>query len=57
MWSRILVICQAQHWPGITHSNVWSLPLNVWLTLAVSCDRVVAQEAEQIRDMKRQAGR
>jgi hypothetical protein len=57
VWSRILVICQAQHWPGITHSNVWSLPLNVWLTLAVSCDRVVAQEAEQIRDMKRQAGR
>lgn len=53
MTKRALLICRHDYWPELTPDRIWDLPAEMWAQLALACDAISKQRADEAAELKK----
>ncbi|MBQ9915951.1 MAG: hypothetical protein IJO71_01985 [Microbacterium sp.] len=53
MNKRALLICRYDNWPDLTPDRLWQLPAHMWPQLALACDEIAKQRADEADELRR----
>lgn len=50
---RALLICRHDYWPELTPERLWQLPADMWVQLALACDAIAKQRADEAEELRK----